>query len=196
MADNSLGVSGTNNPYITQYYTASSNEKNTLTIESYFKLLAAQLKNQDMTNPMSNSEMMSQMTQMGSMSAMTQLSDAIASIATVTNNLSQVTLTGYSTGLLGKEVTIAITEQQKQADGTMKEVIVEEVKGVVTGVDLTGATSVYVNGKKYELSQIMAVGDVPKKEDGDKTDTDKTDNDKTDTDNKTEGTDTDKNASA
>ena len=74
--------------------------------------------------------------------------------------------------------------------------IVEEIKGVVTGVDLTGATSVYVNGKKYELSQIMAVGDVPKKEDGDKTDTDKTDNDKTDTDNKTEGTDTDKNASA
>ena len=53
-----------------------------------------------------------------------------------------------------------------------------------------------MNGKKYELSQIMAVGDVPKKEDGDKTDTDKTDNDKTDTDNKTEGTDTDKNASA
>ena len=37
----------------------------------------------------------------------------------------------------------------------------------------------------------MAVGDVPKKEDGDKTD-----NDKTDTDDKTEGTDTDKNASA
>ena len=48
-----------------------------------------------------------------------------------------------------------------------------------------------MNGKKYELSQIMAVGDVPKKEDGDKTD-----NDKTDTDNKTKGTDTDKNASA
>ena len=41
MAD-SLGVSGTNNPYITQTYSASSNEKNTLTIESYFKLLAAQ----------------------------------------------------------------------------------------------------------------------------------------------------------
>ena len=63
MAD-SLGVSGTNNPYITQTYSASSNEKNTLTIESYFKLLAAQLQNQDMTNPMSNSEMMNQMTQM------------------------------------------------------------------------------------------------------------------------------------
>ncbi len=167
-----------------------------MTMDDFWQLLAAQLKYQDMSNPMSNSEMMSQMTQMGSMSAMTQLSEAIASIATVTNNLSQVTLTGYSTGLLGKEVTIAITEKQKQADGSEKDVIVEEIKGVVTGVDLTGATSVYVNGKKYELSQIMAVGDVPKKEDGDKTDTDKTDNDKTDTDNETEGTDTDKNASA
>ena len=153
-----------------------------MTMDDFWQLLAAQLKYQDMSNPMSNSEMMSQMTQMGSMSAMTQLSEAIASIATVTNNLSQVTLTGYSTWLLGNEVNIAITEKQKQADGSEKDVIIEEIKGVVTGVDLTGATSVYVNGKKYELSQIMAVGDVPKKEDGDKTDTDKTDNDKTDTD--------------
>lgn len=124
-----------------------------MTMDDFWQLLAAQLKYQDMTNPMSNSEMMQQMTQMSSMNTMTKLSDAISSIATVTNNLSQVTLTTYSTGLLGREVTIAITND----DGD----ITSKVKGTVTGVDLTGATSVYVDGKKYELAQIMAVGDVP-----------------------------------
>ncbi len=124
-----------------------------MTMDDFWQLLAAQLKYQDMTDPMSNSEMMQQMTQMSSMNTMTKLSDAISSIATVTNNLSQVTLTTYSTGLLGREVTIAITND----DGD----ITSKVKGTVTGVDLTGATSVYVDGKKYELAQIMAVGDVP-----------------------------------
>lgn len=79
-----------------------------MTMDDFWQLLAAQLKYQDMTNPMSNSEMMQQMTQMSSMNTMTKLSDAISSIASVTNNLSQVTLTTYSTGLLGREVTIAI----------------------------------------------------------------------------------------
>ena len=57
-------VSSGKNPYEVGSYTAKSNEKNTLTIESYFKLLSAQLAHQDMSNPMDNSEMMAQMTQM------------------------------------------------------------------------------------------------------------------------------------
>ena len=57
MADN-VSVSGTTDPYTQQYYSAGSTEKNTLTVTSFIKLLAAQLANQDMTNPMSNSEMM------------------------------------------------------------------------------------------------------------------------------------------
>lgn len=137
---------------------SSATSNNTMTTDDYWKLMAAQLQYQDMSNPMNNSEMMNQMTQMSSMSAMSQLSDAIANFSTVTNNLSTVTLTTYSTGLLGKEVTIAITEKDKE---TGKDKIVEKIKGVVTGVDLTGATSVYVGGKKYELSQVMSVGDVP-----------------------------------
>ena len=95
MAD-SLGVSGTNNPYITQYYTASSNEKNTLTIESYFKLLAAQLKNQDMTNPMSNSEMMAQMTQMAMVQSLGTMTDAV-------NNSMNITTQTYAAGLVGRK---------------------------------------------------------------------------------------------
>lgn len=136
---------------------ASATSSNTMTTDDYWKLMAAQLQYQDMSNPMDNSEMMNQMVQMSSMSAMSKLSDAIANFSTVTNNLSTVTLTTYSTGLLGKEVTVAITEKDSEGN----EVIKEKIKGTVTGVDLTGATSVYVNGKKYELSQVMAVGDVP-----------------------------------
>lgn len=141
---------------------SSATSNNGLTTDDYWKLMAAQLQYQDMSNPMDNSEMMNQMVQMSSMGTMSKLSDAIANFSTVTNNLSTVTLTSYSTGLLGREVTVAVTG--KDSEG--KEVIKEKIKGTVTGVDLTGATSVYVDGKKYELSQVMAVGDVPE----DKTD--------------------------
>ena len=69
-------------------------------------------------------------------------------------------MASYSTGLLGKEVTVAIPDPngEKDEDGKTK---VTYKKGTVTGVDLTGATSVYVDGKKYELSQVMSVGEVP-----------------------------------
>ncbi len=125
-----------------------------MSMDDFWQLMAAQLQYQDMTNPMSNSEMMNQMTQMATMNAMTQVSNAIANFGVVTNNLSQVTLTTYSTGMLGKEVTVATLDDNGKVNG--------ELKGVVTGVDLTGAQSVYINGKKYSLSQIMSVGDVPK----------------------------------
>ena len=137
---------------------ASATSSNTLTTDDYWKLMAAQLQYQDMSNPVDNSEMMNQMVQMSSMSTMSKLSESVANFSTVTNNLSTVTLTSYSTGLLGKEVTVAITEKDKE---TGESKIVEKIKGTVTGVDLTGATSVYVDGKKYELSQVMSVGDVP-----------------------------------
>lgn len=144
---------------------SSAASNNTLTTDDYWKLMAAQLQYQDMTNPMDNSEMMNQMTQMSSMSTMAKLSEAIANFSTVTNNLSTVTLTSYSTGLLGKEVTIAIPDPngEKDENGQTK---VSYKKGTVTGIDLTGATSVYVDGKKYELSQVMSVGEVPDENQG------------------------------
>ena len=94
-------VSSASNPYETGSYSAKANEKNTLTIESYFKLLSAQLAHQDMTNPMDNSEMMAQMTQM----AMVQ------SLGTMTTNMKEemaLTKTTYLAGLIGKEPTFRI----------------------------------------------------------------------------------------
>lgn len=78
MADDLLGrLSGTGNPYAMNTYTPAANEKNTLTITDYFKLLAAQLANQDMTNPMDNSEMMAQMTQMAMIQAVSAMTESV-----------------------------------------------------------------------------------------------------------------------
>lgn len=153
------GVTGNSQAFAEQYSRQEVTPSNSeMSMDDFWQLMAAQLQYQDMTNPMSNSEMMNQMTQMATMNAMTQVSNAIANFGVVTNNLSQVTLTSYSTGMIGREVTVATVDDKGKVNG--------ELKGVVTGVDLTGAQFVYIDGKKYSLSQIMSVGDVPKKEDG------------------------------
>ena len=181
---NSDVAKGLYNANLTTQAEAKS-DKSTLSTDDFWKLISAELKYQDMSNPMDNAAMMEQITQMSNMSTMNSMATAIANFSTVINNLSSVTLTTYSTGLLGREVTV-VTKTDEEGK------VVETKKGIVTGVDLTGATSVYVDGKKYELSSIMAIGDVPKVDTDDKTDsTDKTEDtdDKTDSTDKTEGTD-------
>ena len=180
---NSDVAKGLYNANLTTQAEAKS-DKSTLSTDDFWKLISAELKYQDMSNPMDNAAMMEQITQMSNMSTMNSMATAISNFSTVINNLSSVTLTTYSTGLLGREVTV-VTKTDEEGK------VVETKKGIVTGVDLTGATSVYVDGKKYELSSIMAVGDVPKVDTDDKTDsTDKTEDtdDKTDSTDKTEGT--------
>ena len=181
---NSDVAKGLYNANLTTQAEAKS-DKSTLSTDDFWKLISAELKYQDMSNPMDNAAMMEQITQMSNMSTMNSMATAISNFSTVINNLSSVTLTTYSTGLLGREVTV-VTKTDEEGKVT------ETKKGIVTGVDLTGATSVYVDGKKYELSSIMAIGDVPKVDTDDKTDsTDKTEDtdDKTDSTDKTEGTD-------
>ena len=121
------GISSATSPYEKATYSAKSNDKNTLSIESYFKLLSAQLANQDMTNPMDNSEMMAQMTQM----AMVQ------SLGTMTTNMKQemaLTKTSYLAGLIGKEVSAKVPEAEQKANPNAP----KEKSGVITSVNLTG----------------------------------------------------------
>ena len=103
MADN-VSVSGTTDPYTPQVYSAGSTEKNTLTVTSFIKLLAAQLANQDMTNPMSNSERMGQMTQMAMVQSMGAMTDSITTSTAVTSQT-------YAAGLVGQELTVAVTKE-------------------------------------------------------------------------------------
>ena len=121
------GISSASSPYEKATYSAKSNDKNTLSIESYFKLLSAQLANQDMTNPMDNSEMMAQMTQM----AMVQ------SLGTMTTNMKQemaLTKTSYLAGLIGKEVSAKVPEAEQKANPNAP----KEKSGVIASVNLTG----------------------------------------------------------
>ena len=121
------GVSSATSPYEKATYSAKSNDKNTLSIESYFKLLSAQLANQDMTSPMDNSEMMAQMTQM----AMVQ------SLGTMTTNMKQemaLTKTSYLAGLIGKEVSAKVPEAEQKANPDAP----KEKSGVIASVNLTG----------------------------------------------------------
>ena len=121
------GLSSATNPYEKSSFTAKANEKNTLTIESYFKLLSAQLAHQDMTNPMDNSEMMAQMTQM----AMVQ------SLGTMTSNMKEemaLTKTTYLAGLIGKEVTVKLPN----AENSLIEGSPKEKTGIIESVNMSG----------------------------------------------------------
>ena len=121
------GVSSATSPYEKATYSAKSNDKNTLSIESYFKLLSAQLANQDMTSPMDNSEMMAQMTQM----AMVQ------SLGTMTTNMKQemaLTKTSYLAGLIGKDVSAKVPEAEQKANPNAP----KEKSGIIASVNLTG----------------------------------------------------------
>ncbi len=125
-----------------------------LTTTDFMKLLAAQLQYQDMTNPMSTSEMMSTMTQMTTMNAMNSMTQAVTNMTSATDDVLTVNMTSYATGMMGKEVTIALVDDKGNATG-------EKISGTVDAVSLyEGTPMVYVGGKGYQLSQVMTVGTV------------------------------------
>ncbi len=108
-----------------------------MSMSDFYKIMAAQLKYQDPSNPANSSDMLNQMTQMSMISSI--------------ENMNTMIMTSYTTSMMGKEVTIAV--KKKDSDK------VEEVKGVVTGINLSGReTTVWVNGTEYKASQIMQIG--------------------------------------
>ena len=144
------GVSSATSPYEAGSYTAKSNAKNTLTIESYFKLLSAQLAHQDMTNPMDNSEMMAQMTQM----AMVQ------SLGTMTSNMKEemaLTKTTYLAGLIGKDVTVKVPDADKNPDPNAP----KEKSGIIASVNMKGNEATFrIEGDttEYPLGSLLQIG--------------------------------------
>lgn len=139
---------------------ASTNS--TLSMDDFFTLLAAQLRYQDTSNPMSNSEMMSQMTQMANLSSITNLSDTLGKVATTIeeamNSMSQISLSGYATNLLGRTVTVADLDDSGNMTGT--------TTGTVDGVSLTGKDPyIYIKGKNYLLSHLISAGATPENKD-------------------------------
>lgn len=145
-------VSGTYDPYNGTQYVATSNSKNTLSILNYIQLLAVQLQNQDMTNPMDNSEMMNQMTQMAMVQALSTMTETMTAS-------SAMNTTTYAAGLIGKEVTVAVT--QETANGA--QIVSGSKKGVVESVNLTGSAPTFRlqgDSTDYPLTYLMGIGDI------------------------------------
>ena len=152
MAD-ALSVSGSSNPYATQSFTAEANDRNTITMTGFFQLLATQLQNQDMTNPMHNSEIMNQMTQMAMVQSMTSMTDAL-------KNVTSVNTQTYAAGLVGQEVTMAVTEENIYG----KEQPVDVKYAKVEWVNFTSGNPTIKledDPKEYQLSHLVGMGRVP-----------------------------------
>lgn len=147
MAEVSGVSSSSSNPYVQKAATPEANEKNTLTITSYFKLLAAQLANQDYTNPMDNSEMLAQMSQMAMVQSLTSMTESVESQIAFAQQ-------SYSIGMIGKEITVVteVDEIGGQAPETRT--------GIVDSVFLSGDEPIIrLKGDTtdYKISQIVSV---------------------------------------
>ena len=106
-------------------------------VEDFLQLMIAQLTNQDFMNPVDDTQYVTQLAQFATMQSMQELS-----------HYSQ---TNYVSGLVGKSVTVASYGLGGQVNRDV---------GTVTSVNLSGDSyTVTVNGKSYELSQIMSIAD-------------------------------------
>lgn len=157
----STTISGVSDPYSKGSYTPGATSKNTMTIESYFKLLSAQLANQDMTSPMDNSEMMAQLTNMAMVQSLTAMTDSI-------QNSTAVSTQTYAASMIGQEITVAIVDKETGKPTGVK-------YGTVSSVDFTQGTPVVKlegDDTEYPMSYILGVGQIkdpyaPKEEGGD-----------------------------
>jgi len=120
----------------------------TLGMQDFIRLMVAQLQNQDMMNPMDNTEFISQMATFSSLTAM--------------NNIVDQTMTAYAVSLLGKEVIVAEFNNMGQT---------ERHEGVVTGISLfEGAPRIFIGDRSFDLRSIMAVGALPDRNNNDDSD--------------------------
>ena len=122
---------------------ASSTSEAALGMSDFIRLLVAQMQNQDMMNPMDNTEFIAQM--------------ATFSTLTAINNMAQQTTTSYAVSLLGKEIVAAEIDR---VTGKL-----HTYEGVVTAVSLfdSGGPKVYIGDKPLNLQSVMSVGKLPEK---------------------------------
>lgn len=143
-------TSSSTDPYTTQTYSAASNDKNTLSITSYFKLLSAQVANQDMSNPMDTSDMMNQMSQMAMVQSLAKVTESLTTVNTMSRQ-------SYAASMIGRDVTYNGTSYKK-SDGTTVEA--GSRTGMIESVNFSGDEPTFrVSGDpdEYKLSAITKV---------------------------------------
>lgn len=117
--------------------TPYENGKEDVSVQDFLQLMIAQLRNQDFTNPVDDTQYVSQLAQFATMQQMQELA--------------YYSKTNYTLGLVGKTVTVA---SYSLGGNVNKDVGPVEKVALVNNEYL-----VTVNGKSYKLNQIMSVGE-------------------------------------
>lgn len=111
-----------------------------LDMNDFFNLLVAQMTNQDMMNPVNDTEFIAQMAQFS----------ALQGVQTI----QEYQLSAYATSHVGKYVTIAHQNEVGALD---------TISGKVDSVTFyDGTPKVVVNGKNYDLYEVMEVNETAK----------------------------------
>ena len=114
-----------------------------LSMQDFLNLLVAQISNQDVMNPMDNTEFIAQLAQFSSLQAMT--------------DLTELAMQGQATSLIGKDVVVAYYDK-------FGKLVVEE--GIVQRVAIhSGTSKLYVNDMEFDYSNVMEVKEAPAAED-------------------------------
>jgi len=109
--------------------------KDQISVENFLELMVAQLKNQDFTNPVDDTQYIAQLAQFATMQSMQEL-----------NYYSQ---SNYVISMVGKEVTAS----KLSLGGKL-----ETVTGVVTKISLVDKQfAVFIGDQMFSLNQIMEV---------------------------------------
>ncbi len=138
--------------YITNNNISVNNpgESDELEFTDFLNLMVMQLQSQSIDSTMDSTEMLNQLVQMSSVQMMSSLQDSM-------NAMTQASTLTYAASLVGKTVTVGSYD----SEGNLVEVV-----GDVTGTGTYQNTPViFVNNEMYALSDIMAVGTLPPKED-------------------------------
>lgn len=128
-----MSVSDVTSALLSQTYSTSStssSDQSSLSVTDFYKLICAQLQNQDMYNTVDNTEFISQMAQMSTLSQMNEMCNNIG--------------TNLSVSLLGKTVT-AVSGSSK-------------VTGTADAVSFSNGEPVVKVGSQYfTLDQIIGI---------------------------------------
>lgn len=125
----------------------SDEANNTLSFQDMLLLMVTQLQNQTIDNTADTNDMMNQIIQMTVMQAITEMSTKV-------DDLTEANILSYSASLVGKTVTMAILDENGLVAG-------EKVGEVTATGTYNGQRVVYVDGVRFPINQILAVGTLP-----------------------------------
>jgi flagellar basal-body rod modification protein FlgD len=130
-----ITTTGTYSPTSTRGTATVAQDNLGLSINDFFKLMAAQLQNQNMMDPVDNSQFIAQMAQFSTLTQMQEL-----------QKVGQMT---YAVSLIGKNVMVSNTDENG---------ISMIASGVVNGISFeNGIPYIGIGGASYQVSDILAV---------------------------------------